>query len=154
MIHVESSITVNRSTKEVFELVSDPSNHARWHGYVTSVQTGAEGPVSVGGRCTWMLRTPIGKGVPMEVEVVEVEPRRRVQFRGTSGPMRVLVTYLFQQETDRTKVQRIADVECAATVAEPLLRGMIRRRNTTDLRALKGYLEADEAEQDTPPPTT
>lgn len=149
MVHAESSITVNREAKEVFELVRDPSNHWRWRDDVTSAQAASQGPVRVGSSCTWMLRSPLGKGVPMEVEVVALEPGRRVEFRGTSGSMRVLFTYLFfEEEAGRTTVRRVADVECAPPMPEVLFRRRMRQRNSADLRGLKDYLEAPGAEQD------
>jgi uncharacterized protein YndB with AHSA1/START domain len=75
----------------VFAALTDPERLAAWHHGFDGAERLDEGPLAVGSRLRLTARVD-GRPATLDVEVVELEPSRRLQLRAASDDVRSLAT--------------------------------------------------------------
>jgi hypothetical protein len=140
-VTVEEEIA--RPPEEVARFAMDPGNDMRWIAALTSVRALGDGPVGPGTR---VERTAsfLGRRMEYVLEIVELEPERRLAMRSVRAPFPMTVEYEF----DPAAVGALARIRTTGepgrfyATAGPLLGAMVRRGVRRDLRKLKRVLEA------------
>ena len=142
MIDVTVGISINRPVEDVFRFVADTANDPKWHTDALEVRRMTDGPVGKG--TTYHLRLKPSMGVSEgTVEMAEFQPNRRQVLRGDMGKMKPTITYLFQPAGSGTAFTRRVQFELPGMMRlmQPLVRGMVKKRNTAFLANLKRVLE-------------
>jgi uncharacterized protein YndB with AHSA1/START domain len=144
VIRDAASLTIERPVEEVFAFVSDAANEPRWHTDVLAVSATSAGRVGVGSTFRWVVDFMGRKD--MDVEVTQLDPGRREVLRARSGPMLPTITYLFEPANGATRFTRQVEVEPRGLMRlmEPMMRGMIGKRNRQFVGNLKRVLETRE----------
>ena len=84
MIHVTTSIEIDRPADDVYAFVSDVSNNPKWQRGQRSCTWTSEPPLRVGSTYDQRARFA-GRDLVTSFEVTEHEPGRRARFTSTSG---------------------------------------------------------------------
>jgi hypothetical protein len=121
MITAESETLVRRPVEVVFDFVASRffENYPRWSPEVVELAQTSAGPVQVG---TVGRQARIDKGVRTEsiFRVTELEPGRRLAFRGLGDPYHVL--YAFHPVDETTRLQFRFELARIPLVARPFER--------------------------------
>lgn len=144
MFRVENSVVVERSTSDVFALVSDPRNDPSWYTDVVEVtQTGGEG-IGAGSTFRWVLEFFGHKDV--EMTIIGSDPDRRVDIEVHWAPKKAVFNWVVQPIAGGTKLTRIVQVTtCTMPRATlPIMRKVLQRRDAAFLANLKALLEGTE----------
>jgi uncharacterized protein YndB with AHSA1/START domain len=143
MIRIAASQTIARPIEDVFAFVSDATNEPKWHTDVLEVSRTSNGPAGAGSTFRWVVDFMGHK--EMHVRVVGFEPNRREIIQATSGPMLPMITYLFEAHDSGTRFTRSVEVQPAGVfrLMQPMMRGMMAKRNAGFLENLKHVLESN-----------
>ena len=140
---VERSISIARSSKDVFDFVSDIRNEPGWHTDVLEARLTTDGPVGRGSTFEVKLKPSMGvSGGTMTV--AEYEPGRQVVFNGQIGKMRPIVTHACTPEGTGTHFVRRVEIDPPGLMKlmGPMMKSMIGKSNTGFVANLKRVLEA------------
>lgn len=143
MARIEASVVIDRPIDEVFEFVSNPENDSQWQsGVLESGQT-SEGPMGVGATSR-EVRQFLGRRIESTVEITEYEPKRKIGFKSTSGPIPFKVAYMFEPVEGGTKLSTVGEAEPGGffKMAEPIAMRMFEREMKGNFANLKDILEA------------
>lgn len=143
MIDVTVATTVERPVDEVFAFVADMENEPRWHTDIVEAERLTEGEVGEGTTYRVQFRSQPMSPPEGTVEIVEVEPDRRIVSRSDMGNMKPELTHIFEEMNGGTKVTRRIQIETSGlmTLMSPMMKMMVRRRNVEFLDNLKRLLE-------------
>jgi uncharacterized protein YndB with AHSA1/START domain len=143
MIRIAASQTIARPIEDVFAFVSDATNEPKWHTDVLEVSRTSNGPAGAGSTFRWVVDFMGHK--EMHVRVVGFEPNRREFIQATSGAMLPMITFLFEAHGGGTRFSRSVEVQPAGLfrLMQPMLRGMMAKRNAGFLENLKHVLESN-----------
>ena len=97
MIEFATGVSIRRPVEEVFALVSDPLQFARWNSAVRAVRTASEPPGEVGSTYHMERELPGGRA-ENEIEIIAREPSGEFAMRTTSGPTPFVYRYRFSPE--------------------------------------------------------
>ncbi len=141
MIQATASQTIDRPIQDVFAFVSDAANEPRWHTDVLEVHPSSDVPVAPGATSRWVVEFMGRKD--MQMRVAELKPNQREVLQATSGPMLPTITYLFEPDNGGTRFTRKVEVQPAGLLRlmEPMMRGMVTKRNAGFVANLKRVLE-------------
>ena len=147
MISAESSAVIARPIQEVWAFVSDPRNEPKWHTAILEIRPEADpssGPPSsweLGS--TWLVTVQFMGRREYVVEITGLEPYRRLEITTKTGPMRPIVTYLFEPANGGTRFTRHLDlpVQGSFRIMQPLMRRNAKKRNADFVQNLKDLLE-------------
>jgi uncharacterized membrane protein len=143
MWKIESSIEIDRSVEDVFAVLSNVENSAKWSSVFLEAEKTSEGPIGVG--TTWrVVQKALGRRIEGEIEVTEYEPNRKCAQKSKSGPfpVEVLQTYEPVEGGTRVSVALEADPGGFFKLAEPLVKTMVKRGIEADFANLKDMMEA------------
>jgi Polyketide cyclase / dehydrase and lipid transport len=146
MLQFNFSIEIERSAKDIFDLLGNPENDVKWQEAVLDVRKVSPGPVRTGSRFQYTLRI-LGRRMDLEVEISERQPHSSYALQCVSGPL------TFETRVQLTQVRRNATL--LATVVEGHPTGVVRiaavalsrhRRAEIDrdLQRLKRLMESGE----------
>lgn len=110
MAHAQSTITVGRPIKEVFEFILKGANNALWRDSVkeVSLTTSERG---LGAVYHQRDKGPLGLSIKADYRIVECEPVSTIRFQVISGPARPTGTYRFEEVDYATRVTFSLDYE-------------------------------------------
>ena len=96
--------------EDAFAFIADFANASRWDPGVASAQRiDAGGPTRVGAR--YQLGIRMGGGVaPMEYQIVDLEPARRVVLNGQGSGVLAVDDIRFDVRDGRTHIDYVADI--------------------------------------------
>lgn len=141
---VESSASIARPVKDVFDFVSDVRNDPQWHTDILEVRPAGEGPVGVGTVFSVRFKPFMGQSEGT-VTVSEFEPHNRVVLKGKMGKMAPTLTYTFEAEgSGTTRFSRAVEMDPPGLMRlmAPLMKGMFRKQNAGFAANLKRVLES------------
>lgn len=143
MIRYSSEVTIERPPRVVFEALLDPARYAQWTP-MTDMAFDDDGPRRVGQRGHFRMAEGPIKG-RLEMEIVELEPDRRVTFRVTHPSLDWLAVNTITPEGERTRLTYAGELSLrgAMRLAEPFMRGEIQRGEASEALRLKALLEAE-----------
>ena len=142
MAHAESTITIDRSVKEVFDFLMDGDNNPAWRPGVADIKRLTSKPDAVGAKFKQGMKGPTGR-IDAYYEIVKCEPNSLIEFRVTAGPARPTGWYKFVSKGKSTEVTFILDFQPKglAKLMEPMINKQMAEEVAT-LSNLKSYLEA------------
>jgi len=103
MAHAESSITINRSTTDVFNFLLAGANNPRWRPGVLDIQHDAATPAGLGAVYKQGLKGPGGR-IDGDYKVTRLEPNHLIEFQVITGPARPTGTYTLEPAGSGTRV--------------------------------------------------
>ena len=102
MPQAERTITIQRAVGDVFAFVANHDNDTEWRpGVVEMRKASGEG---VGERWYQRVKGSVGREIPADIEVTQLEPNRMLAFRAVEGPVRPEGRYEFADEGGATRL--------------------------------------------------
>jgi hypothetical protein len=147
---VSVSIDVPQAPVEVYDFLSPMANHERFTDHLLQDWRYAGPAQGVGSKAAVSTRVG-GRTDDIEIEVVSVEPNRRIVERnvGAKGKRVANGTYVLDSLPDGGTRVTFTYAWKSAPIAErllaPVARSVLRRGNETALRRLADLLAHDEA---------
>jgi hypothetical protein len=138
-----AEIRISRPADAVATYMFDPANDPTWIGGISEAQPLGEAPLGVGSRVR-RRASFLGRRIDYVMEIVALEPGRRLAMHAVEAPMPMDVTYEVDQAADgavaRVRVQ--GDAGGLYRLAGPLVSAQVGRSIGSDVRRLKGILES------------
>ena len=128
----------------VWRHLSDPALMAAWMAGVEAMRSADGRPLALGSRLLFQAR-----GAERTREVVAFEAGRQLDLRSVQGPITATYSYRLTPEGKATHVALAADcvAKGPAVLLTPLLRPLIRRADSGQLRALAEAVAAPPDDQ-------
>jgi len=142
MAHAESSVTINRSTTDVFNFLLDGANNPRWRPGVLDIQHDAATPAGLGAVYKQGLKGPGGR-IDGDYKVTRLETSHLIEFQVITGPARPTGTYTLEPAGSGTRVSFVLDFQPKGLAR--LMDGMIGKTMQSEvgnLSNLKNVLES------------
>ena len=138
-----NEVTIARPVDQVFALFSNPENDTRWRpGLVKITHESGQG---VGARYAQQLKGPGGFPIKADIEVVALDPLRRIEFMTVKGPVRPQGRFLFREADGETNVR--FELEAQLGVLKGLLMGpMVQKTMASEVGHLTRAKEVLERE--------
>jgi len=145
MIRYSSEVTIDRPPSAVFEALLDPGLSAEWTP-MADMSFEDAGPARVGLRGRFRLAEGPIKGM-LDMEIVELDPDRRVAYRVTHPLVDWLAVTSLRPEGAGTRVTYAGEMSLRGwrRVLEPFMGGEVRKGEATEIRRFKALLEGDAA---------
>lgn len=137
-----AEIRISRPADEVAAYMFDPAHDPAWIGGISEAEPLGASPVSVGSRVR-RRASFLGRRIDYVMEVVALDPGRRMAMHAVQAPMPMDVTYEVEPAADgaiaRVRVQ--GDAGGLYRLASPLVSAQVSRSIDGDVRRLKRILE-------------
>lgn len=105
MTRTESSILVSKSTEEVFEFLNRCESHLKFIPRMTRLSQTSQGAFGqVGTRLSGLLNY-FGLRIPVQYELIEVEPVHRLAMKGRMGPVDFRDGYILSPAAGGTRIK-------------------------------------------------
>jgi uncharacterized protein YndB with AHSA1/START domain len=98
-----NSVTITRPISEVFAFVADGTTAPKWRPGVLDV-TRESGDGGVGSVYRQGVKGPMGRRIPADYEVTDLEPDRLIAFKAIAGPFRPTGRFQFEPTDGGTRV--------------------------------------------------
>lgn len=138
-----AEIRISRPADEVAAFMFDPAHDPIWIGGISEAQPLGDAPLRVGSRVR-RRASFLGRRIDYVMEIVALEPGRRLAMHAVEAPMPMDVTYEVDPAADgavaRVRVQ--GDAGGLYRLAGPLVSAQVGRSIGGDVRRLKGILES------------
>ncbi len=146
MITYEKRIFINRPPQEVWDLISDPANFAKWQGSAESAEWTSEGPPGVGSSFRGEAKF-LGRKIESTSEITIWNPPNLYGLKSVSGPMPFESTTKLEPKENGTNLSLRAQMEIGGffKLAEGLVAKQAEKQTENDLGALKLLLELGQA---------
>ena len=142
-----AEIHISHPADEVAAYMFDPANDPRWISGISEAEALGATPVSVGSRVR-RRASFLGRRIDYVMEVVALDPGRRLAMHAVEAPMPMDVTYEVEPATQgaiaRVRVQ--GDAGGFYRLAGPLVSAQVGRSIGGDVKRLKGILEGPMAQ--------
>jgi hypothetical protein len=140
-VKFSNAVTIDRPVHDVFAFVSDLENVPKWNYAIVETRKISSGPVAVGTRYLQIRSEP--RRSEESLEVIDLEPDRRLAVRGDLGPFVGTLVYEFEEMGDATRLTNDAALAAhgALKMAAPVMSGRVRDAVAANLRVLKVLLE-------------
>lgn len=138
-----AEIRISRPADAVAAYMFDPANDAAWISGISEAAAVGELPVGVGSRVR-RRASFLGRRIDYVMEIVGLDPGRRLVMHAVEAPMPMDVTY----EVDPAGVESVARVRVEGDagglyrLAGPLVSAQVGRSIDGDVRRLKRILES------------
>jgi len=138
-----NEVTIARPVDQVFAFFANPENDTRWRSGVVKITH--ESGQGVGARYAQQLKGPGGFPIKANIEVVALDPLRRIEFMTVKGPVRPQGRFLFREADGETNVR--FELEAQLGVLKGLLMGpMVQKTMTSEVGHLTTAKEVLERE--------
>lgn len=138
-----AEIRISRPAEEVARYMFDPANDPAWISGISEAEPIGELPVRVGSRVR-RRASFLGRRIDYVMEVIGLDPGRRLAMHAVEAPMPMDVTYEVepagQESVARVRVE--GDAGGLYRLAGPLVSAQVGRSIDGDVRRLKGILES------------
>jgi uncharacterized protein YndB with AHSA1/START domain len=143
MIRYSSEVTIDRPPQAVYEALLDPDRYAQWTP-MTDMSFDDDGPPRVGQRGHFRMNEGPIKG-RLEMEIVELEPDRKVSFRVTHPSLDWVAVNTIQADGAGSRLTYAGELSFrgAMRLMEPFVRGEVERGEASEALRLKALLEAE-----------
>ena len=138
-----ATITTPAARAQAFAYLSRFDRAAEWDPGVDAAEMLTAPPVAVGSRFRLEARF-LGRRIPLEYEVVELDPDRRIVLRAENASVRSVDTITFSDAAHGTVVVYDArlDARGIGRLADPLLGLVFRRIGDHAAAGLRAHLTA------------
>ena len=140
MPSTQHRVTINRPREKVFAFVADKNNDPRWRPGVAEIErVSGDG---AGAKYRQVMKGPMGRKIPADIEVTRYELGRRIDFRTTAGPVRPNGSFEFSDAGGATGVTFTLDAQLdgAKKLMAPMVASSMRSE-VQNLERLKQVLE-------------
>lgn len=104
MAHIESTLVTTHSLTKVFAFLNECESHLKFIPRMTELRQTSPGAFSrVGTTLSGTLRY-FGVHIPVQYEVIEVEPNHRFAMQGQMGPVRFTDGYILKKTSKGTEI--------------------------------------------------
>lgn len=104
MARIESSIVVPHTAQKVFAFLSKCENHRRFIPRMTALQQATHGTFAqVGTKLSGMLNY-FGIHIPVQYEIIDVQPNHGVAMNGQMGPVQFTDGYVLSQAQNGSRL--------------------------------------------------
>jgi len=143
MIRYSSEVTIDRSPRAVYEALLDPERYAQWTP-MADMAFDDDGPRRVGQRGHFRMTEGPIKG-RLEMEIVELEPDRKVSFRVTHPSLDWVAVNTIRPDGAGSRLTYAGELSLrgAMRLLEPFMRGEIERGEAGEALKLKELLESE-----------
>jgi len=143
MIRYSSEVKIGRPPRAVYEALLDPDRYTQWTP-MADMAFDDDGPRRVGQRGHFRMTEGPIKG-RLEMEIVELEPDRRVSFRVRHPNLDWLAVNTIQPDGDGTRLTYAGELSLrgAMRLMEPFMRGEVQRGEAGEAQKLKELLESE-----------
>lgn len=140
MPSAQHTVTINRPREKVFAFVADKNNDPRWRPGVAEI--GRVSGDGAGAKYRQVMKGPMGRKIPADIEVTRYELGRRIDFRTTAGPVRPNGSFEFSDTDGATRVTFTLDAQLdgAKKLMAPMVASSMRSE-VQNLERLKQVLE-------------
>jgi uncharacterized protein YndB with AHSA1/START domain len=141
-LDVTAETTIHASRERVAAYAMDPRNDPIWIGGIKQVEVLTEEPLEKGSTVR-RLAGFMGRRIEYVMEIVELEPGRRVEMHAIRSPFPMDVTYTFEDTETETRVRIRVEGNPGRVyrLAGAFLPSMVRRSVSGDLRRLRRIME-------------
>ncbi|MEW5992156.1 MAG: SRPBCC family protein [Chloroflexota bacterium] len=145
MIRYSTDVTIDRPPRVVFEALLDPDRYEKWTP-MSDMAFDDDGPRRVGQRGHFRMNEGPIKG-RLEMEIVELEPDRKVSFRVKHPSLDWLAVNTIQSEGSGSRLTYAGELSFRGPMRlmEPFMRGEVERGEAAEAMKLKALLEAEAA---------
>ena len=146
MVQLESKVIINRSPKDVFDYINEPSNSPNYQSGTKSASWISEGPIGVGS--TWKTTANLfGREIEAEMQITDWQPPSQTSFKAISGPIPFEVTAKVEPQDSGTLLTFSGKVELGGLfkLAEGMAAKQIENQMNSDNQKLKKLLESGAA---------
>lgn len=139
-IDIRASELIGAGREEVAAYASNPLNDPEWIGGIKEARWLTEPPVRVGSRVERVAKF-MGRRIEYVLEVVELDPGRRIAMRSVRAPFPMEVSYGFADEEGgcRASIEIGGEAGGFYRAVGPLMGPMVRRSIARDLRNLRRH---------------
>jgi len=143
VIKYESTTTIERPVRDVFDVLMDATRWEQWTD-MTDVRLDASGGPGLGSRGSFRLLGGPFKGL-VDMEIVEFEPDRRIVFRCTHPALTWIAYSETRPDGDRTLFVYGGEMTIHGwrRLLEPMLKSEVERGELKEARRLKALIEAE-----------
>lgn len=143
MIRYSSDVTIDRPPRAVFEALLNPALYAQWTPMVDLAFEDA-GPPRIGLRGRFRMAEGPIKGM-LDMEIVELEPDRRVAFRVTHPSLAWTAVTSLRPEGAGTRVTYAGEMSLRGwrRILEPIMSREVGKGEATEILKFKALLEGD-----------
>jgi len=141
----KASVVIERSTADVFDILSHVENVPKWNRNAIEVTLLTPGPMRVGSRRRVVARRFGGGTQTNEAEMVEIVPNERMVVKSVSGPFEWRALIEFRDEPEGMRLDWTWTFERPGGLyglVSPILPSLMRREFQRDLEDLKRLMEA------------
>lgn len=146
MIRFDVSIEIERPPSEVFGFISDFEKNPLWQSGMVEARFTSPPPLGVGSTYVQVARF-LGRRIDSEFRVESFEPGRSVTIQSIGGTFPIRVTRQVEPSRQGSRVSAVIEGEATGVfkLAEPVLRGVVKRTVDGDYARLKELLESENA---------
>ena len=143
MFKFEHSVIINRPVKEIFDFVTEVTNHPKFSPSETAEWASQDAPKL--GSIFRSVSRFLGRSIESTGEITSWNPPHKYSYSGNSGPITLFNQWEFEEIDGGTQVTLSGEVEAGGffNVAEGLLAKQVDKQIPTDLSALKLLLEEE-----------
>lgn len=142
MARIESSILVHKTVDDTFLFLNTRESHLKFIPRITEFNQTSSGIFGqVGATLRGVLRY-FGLDIPVDYEIIEYQPNKRLAMKGKMGPVLFKDGYVLSQENDGTRITFWLELTMTGiTILFQPLAGLIGKIHTYEtLRNLKREL--------------
>lgn len=142
VVNVEVSTTIDRPVDEVFQFVEDEANIPKWDDDLLTVTKTSDGPIGVGSTFHLDIKPFMGSSEG-NGRVLNHRPNEVIELQFDFGKMKPHVFHMFEGQGSSTRFTRRVEIDPPGLMKlmQPMMKGMIRKRNVAYLQKLKQLLE-------------
>jgi len=143
VIRYSSDVTIDRPPSDVFAALLDPDMYGKWTPMV-DMSFADPGPARVGTRGRFRMSEGPIKGM-LDMEIVELEPDRRVVIRVTHPSLEWLAVTTLHPDEGGTRVTYAGEMALRGwrRILEPMMGGEVSKGEAAEISKFKDLLEAD-----------
>jgi hypothetical protein len=142
MIHINSTITIHRPVRQIFNFVSSTENDTQWQYGILASHRHTQNPIGLGMLFS-SLSHFMGRRLQSKFEVTEYEPNRRYGFVSRVGPIQLQSSYTFEIFQGGTQVKATLHINQGGYFRLPdsIVARFAKKQLKENLTILKNILE-------------
>lgn len=104
MSRVESSILVSKSIEDTFSFLNARESHLKFIPRMTVLDQTSQGIFGQVGTTLRGMLNYFGMRIPVQYEIIEIEPNRRIAMKGQMGPVRFKDGYILDAAANGSRI--------------------------------------------------
>jgi len=143
-VDVRTVIEIDCPRDQVSAYAIDPDNAMSWYRNIVEVAWKSPRPVAVGSQVAFVAKF-LGRRLSYTYEVTRLTPGEEFVMGTSEGPFPMETTYAWEDTPGggtKMVLRNRGEPKGFSKVVAPLMSGAMSRANRSDLRRLKGILEA------------